>query len=59
MYTYGYLRSRDIDYLRNILECEYKGLEKNKREGLWWRIERSNKMIAKIEKVIKEKEMNE
>lgn len=58
MYTYSYLRSRDIDYLKNVLDIESKGLEKNKQEGLWWRIERSNKMIAKIEKVIKEKEMN-
>lgn len=56
--TYGKLRKYDILILKNMLEDEYKGLEKNKKDNLWWRIERSNKMIAKIEKVIKEKEMN-
>jgi hypothetical protein len=41
-----------------MLKVEYNGLEENKKEELWWRVERSNKMIEKIEKVIKEKEAN-
>ena len=53
--TYKTLRGYDLVILNNILKCEKDGLEKNKKEGLWWRVESSNKAIAKIEKVIKEK----
>ena len=56
MITYKQLRTYDITILKNMLEVEQKGLKKNKEDNLWWRIERSNKLIAKIEKVIKEKE---
>ena len=56
MFTYKQLRKYDVTTLKNMLEVEYKGLEKNKQEDLWWRIERSNKTIDKIKKVIEEKE---
>ena len=55
MLTYEKLRRYDIDYLKRLLDIEQEGLEKNKKDNLWWRVERSNKMIAKIKKVIKEK----